>query len=271
MKNILVLGVALLGFSLVMSGFINGPANRGHDKTGSPVSDGSCMNCHSSNSFSPNLTIKMFDGETEVTGFELGKKYTLRYHLFNTGSPAVFGYQTVALTSNDKNAGTFSDIPNGFQQISLNGAEYVEHSSPRPTSTFDLSWTAPSEANGSITIYAGGVAANSNSNPGGDGGSTTSLELSPNTSSTKESELSLSNSFDIISNPVNDKLNIRLNNQAELKYLIYNQNGKLVFESDYKEQADSEMRINTSDLDAGIYFFRMIQQNKSHTEKFIKI
>ena len=72
----------------------------------------------------------MFDGANQVDSYDPGKMYTLRYETTTTGNPSVFGFQTVVLNSSNENAGSFDNVPTGFQ---LNNG--IEHA---VKITFDL-------------------------------------------------------------------------------------------------------------------------------------
>ena len=272
MKKMIVLTFSLSLLTLLSLSFMSGPANRGHDKTGSPLSNGTCMNCHSSGSYSPNLTVKVLDGENEVNSFNPGQSYTLRYHLLNTGSPLAFGFQTVILDENNESAGIFGEIPNGFQLIDLGGVTYLEHSQPAPLSSFEVEWTAPEDVDNPLTIYAGSVAANSNNNTGGDGADTSSLVLSPNTSAVNLFAKGHSNMFSIEENPIRDDLKLSLQpeiHQAEL--IIFSQNQHIYRESLVSRHGGEIKSINLSNLPQGIYFISIADKTGKQSEKFIKL
>jgi hypothetical protein len=272
-KNVLVILFSLSVIALLSTGFRNGPANRGEDKTGSPLSSGTCLNCHSSGSYSPSLLVGLYDGDMEVTSYEPGKMYTLKYQLLNSGSPASFGFQTVALTAGNKSAGAFSNIPNGFRLINLDDANYVEHSSPRSLNTFEVNWTAPEDSNESITIYSGGVATNGNSSTGGDGASMDELVLEPNTSPVfgaerLENGLSL---FDLRFTLVQDYLALEtIQTGQSFAFFILDSGGNLLRTVPAQPIGPEGLRLDLANLPAGLYFIQGVTSGKRHTERFVK-
>lgn len=271
-KNAFIILFSLVTLALLTSGFRNGPASRGQDKTGSPISSGSCMDCHSSGNYSPSLIVGMYDGDTEINAYEPGKTYTLRYQNINTGSPAVFGFQTVALTEGNKSAGTFGNIPDGFKVTSLDDVDYVEHASPRSLSSFEVEWTAPEEADEVITIYTGSVAANGNGNTGSDGGATDQLALEPNTSNTFDQQLANGvKLFELNATLVNHQLTLQSNvTNASMTFIIYNTNGQVISKSYMLPAAEKSIRIPVGDLAEGMYFIQCVSKGKNQTERFLK-
>ena len=268
-KNILIILFAFISIGLITTAFQNGPANRGHDKTGSPVSSGSCFNCHSENNFSPSLMVGMFDSENEVNKYEPGKTYQLRYQLLNQGSPAVFGFQTVALNEENETVGTFSNIPDGFQEITLKEVNYVEHSSPRPLSTFEVDWTAPSNSTDEITIYSGGVAANGNSNNGGDGADMDVLVLTPNTSSSDNALVADADLFQIKGNLVQNEVELSWQNTYDaIQLYIYDFSGRIIYQETLNSSSN-QVRIPLQGLKEGLYLIRFDQKQKSLVKRFL--
>lgn len=272
LKNTFVILFAIVSLVLLGSSFINGPANRGHDKTGSPLSDGTCLNCHSSGAYSPSLLVALFDGETEVDSYEPGKIYTLKYQLINSGSPAGFGFQTVALNDNDENAGTFSNLPDGFRKITLKEVDYVEHSSPRPISSFEVNWTAPEEATEEITFYSAGVAANGNNNNGGDGADIDMITFQPNTSSAEEIASDKNKDpFTLKGNLVKNHLPIVLSYPNEdYTFHLYDTQGTLIRTLSIAKNKDPLIDLPVSDLASNIYYLQGINQSQSKTIRFFK-
>jgi hypothetical protein len=265
---VILLSIAI--FSIILTSYRNGPANRGHDKTGSPVSSGSCMNCHSSGSYSPTLLVGLYDGDTEVKNYEAGKQYTLKYQIVSTGSPSVYGFQSTALNSSEENAGSFDNIPDDFNLVTLKEVDYVEHSSPRPISSFEVNWTAPEEADDVITIYSAGIAANNNGNTGGDGADLNTLVLEPKTANTFAFEENAQPKlFELKSNIANNQL--RLNIQSSLQSVqIYNMNGQPFFQMDLNNSDEGSISIPVADLPAGMYIVNCYGEGMQQTERFLK-
>lgn len=268
MKNVVL--VFVLGFVslFLLYSFGNGPAKRNHDKTGSPLSDGKCMQCHSAGKFGVNLEIKMFDGDQEVTEYVPGHTYKFQYEVKHTGNPSKYGFQTVFLDSENNGVGTFDSIRSGFQVSTLNNVDYVEHSSPRSLEFMNFDWTAPVTGVGDITIYFGGIAANGNGGTGGDGGQVTSMTLKESTTSSTEL-VKEDIDFYLLNNPVSDRLRIMFSNFDEEKQVaVYSISGNRVFNA---QTDDSEIEINAVNLPKGLYITRVIINNKVISKKFIKL
>jgi hypothetical protein len=271
-KNTLVLLFAFVSLTVLGTSFLNGPANRGQDKTGSPISSGTCLNCHSSGEYSPSLLVALFDGETEVDSYEPGKIYTLKYQLINSGSPAAFGFQTVALNDNNEGSGTFSNIPNGFRKINLKDVDYVEHSSPRPTSFFEVNWTAPEDATEAVTFYSAAVAANGNNNTGGDGADTDEITIQLNTSSAEDiaSDL-IQEPFTLKSNLVQKHVSIDLKYPDEdYTFYIYDTQGSLIKTHSISKYNATQILLPVSDLASSMYYLQGINKMQGKTVRFFK-
>ena len=74
------------------------------------------------------------------------------------------------------------------------------------------------------------------------------------------------NNITLYPNPVNDKLTIEA--EAALGTIeIYNLMGALVYS---QKGCTNKVEINTSDLQSGIYFIRMTNDNASETRRFVK-
>lgn len=72
----------------------------------------------------------------------------------------------------------------------------------------------------------------------------------------------------VFPNPIKDKCNIHIGNLNETKIEIFNLKGNLVFSEIRNEK---EILIDLSDLRAGSYFLKVINNNSISTEKIIKI
>lgn len=147
----------------------------GSDRTGSPVSSGSCTGCHSSpGSFgTTTVSVQVLDGATPITSYVPGQTYTVQTTITaGSGSPGRYGSQVVALLSGAGNpqAGSFGTPSTIGTRIStLNGREYFEHGNgSNTTGVFTAPWTAPAAGSGAVTLYGIGMAANNNGGVGGD-------------------------------------------------------------------------------------------------------
>jgi hypothetical protein len=250
--------------------FGNGPASRNHDKTGSPLSDGKCMDCHSAGMFGVSLEIKMFEGETEVTKYTPGNKYKLKYIVKNIGNPSKYGIQTVVLNSDNKDAGDFDSFSSGFNAVNHKEATYIEHSSPQSLGFLNVDWIAPESGSGEITVYAGAIAANGNDGNSGDGGAIATLVLNENTSSNSDIVINSNDLFSLKTNLVNDYLAINLSNTNKASQgRIISQNGIVVKTFKIDSQLDY-FELNVSNINPGIFFIQILQGEQQFTKKMAK-
>ncbi len=251
--------------------FGNGPAKRHHDKTGSPISDGKCMNCHSAGKYGVSLDIKMYEGGNEVSEYIPGKRYTFKYRIKHVGNPAKYGFQTTFLDSANTSAGKFDSIVSGFQISTLNEVDYMEHSSPRPVEFMNFDWIAPQKNIGDITIYFGGIAANGNGGKSGDGGAVTSMVIKPAASSGSKTTLICNNLFFLRNNPVNNILTLDFHdNPHKCTGRIYSNSGRIIKTFNIDSNYDN-INIDCSGLKSGLYFVSVKSENQYLSKKFIKI
>lgn len=151
-----------------------GPAINGNgDKTGSPISSGTCATCHGGGNFAPILSVFITDNfGNQVTEYVGGENYIIEYAVLNTiGSPAAFGVQSVFLSPSAGNpeAGVLtSTITLGSQIVTSGGYNYYEHSTPSTIGIFQVSWTAPVAGFGDVNIYTTGVAVDGTGGTSGD-------------------------------------------------------------------------------------------------------
>ncbi len=72
--------------------------------------------------------------------------------------------------------------------------------------------------------------------------------------------------FDVYPNPVRDNLSIRLMDEKMKRYAILDITGKVIIKGDL-----TGTMINVSDLNSGIYIFKVYEEKKSLYKKFIKL
>ncbi|MBL4654030.1 MAG: T9SS type A sorting domain-containing protein [Flavobacteriales bacterium] len=155
---------------LIFSSVSGGRAAAGQDRTGSPVSTGTCSACHSGGSYGPSVTATLKDASSNiVTSYIPGNTYTLEIQVSNsTGSPASYGAQAVALLSGNVQAGSFTAIGSTNQVSNLNGREYPEHQGTDADGFFEYSWVAPTAGSGDVVLYAVGMPVDGTGSTGGD-------------------------------------------------------------------------------------------------------
>lgn len=153
--------------------FSGGPGTGGlGDRTGSPVSSGTCAACHSGGAFNVSVSLDVFDpiAGVSVTSYVPGTSYEVTYAV--TGNASAYGFQGGVLTSTNTAGGSFS-MPSGAQLVTISGRPYIEHvGGPSATGVFQAIWTAPAAGSGDVTFYGIGLGANQNGGTSGDNIST---------------------------------------------------------------------------------------------------
>ncbi|MDG2370576.1 MAG: T9SS type A sorting domain-containing protein [Flavobacteriales bacterium] len=169
----------------------NGAALMGiGDRTGSPISGGAtCAACHGGASLNTALSITVSDANGNiVTAYNSGTTYTLRFEVTSNSSNS-YGFQGVALTSNNWQAGLMGTPSTSNTQVTNlvstgGGLQYAEHLGASPTGIFTLPWTAPSSGFGDVTIYGVGLAVNGDGSTSGDNASAAVSIIIPESVST---------------------------------------------------------------------------------------
>lgn len=153
--------VTLSALAFVSIFSINWSSNPPIDRTNRPNSQGNCTGCHSG-------TLNPTGGSYSVTGtnsYYPGKSYTITAAL--TGGTK-YGFQMTAVRASSTTVGAGSFSGTGFNTTTQGGRPYARHSGASSTSSYGVTWAAPSTNVGTVTIYAAGVAANGNFSTSGD-------------------------------------------------------------------------------------------------------
>lgn len=271
MKKIFTSNLFLTVFSIfTLIGLMSNSSGRGNifgqAVTGAPGdSNITCASsgCHSSGAFSPsaNLTVTDLDGNS-VSSFVPGETYDITLAVEATGNPSAFGFQMVALSSDNSPATDWSDIGGNAQVVQIGDRNYIEHDSPSSSNEFNTKWTAPAEGSGDVTFYFSANAVNGNGNPGGDGATNSTFVLSETTTSSKDlSEASIS----IFPQPALDYVTISGEN-IDYEYILYDVKGQKLQASNFSSSAT----LDISNLPQGLYFVRLSNGDKSLTKKVLK-
>ncbi|WMX12583.1 choice-of-anchor V domain-containing protein [Aureispira sp. CCB-E] len=172
LRFIYILAFSIFATYVLQSKRLGLAAQFGIDRTGSPIANGTnCGSCHSGALNNVTLTVRVKDsGGSVVTSYIPGDTYTVEFDIAsNFGFSR--GFQAVALTSSNAQAGTFSNPQTNTQISTIGSRQYVEHSSPALTANnfvFIASWTAPAIGTGNVTIYSDGIVGNGNNATSGD-------------------------------------------------------------------------------------------------------
>lgn len=95
-----------------------------------------------------------------------------------------------------------------------------------------------------------------------------SAEDVPSSSSTGISDADASDAIILYPNPVTDQVNIPVNGTGTIS--VYNSFGQLVLSKDFQRTSSDEIvRMNTAELNSGIYFLKLVQDGKIRTQRII--
>ncbi|HMQ49784.1 MAG TPA: T9SS type A sorting domain-containing protein [Saprospiraceae bacterium] len=248
--------LTVLGLALFFWNNSGGPAEvQMLDRTGSPVSPGPCAFCHNAGAFSPTMTLEVLEEGLPITAYEPGKTYKMAININATGNPVGYGFQAVALTDANANAGNFSNPPAGIQVTPLNNRQYAEHSMRSSSPSFQIDWTAPPAGTGNVNFYAAVSAVNGNNANSGDGSVflNNPVVLEEITVGTKEEILE---TFAIYPNPAKELVFLDLNAKKGGLYQVRvsNMQGQLVMETSFNlNNGFQQEQLNIGHLASGHY------------------
>jgi hypothetical protein len=83
--------------------------------------------------------------------------------------------------------------------------------------------------------------------------------------------IAINSDFNLTPNPAHEQVNIKLNNTniSQTKIIITNAVGQLVYENHHVDSQLSNLNISTSDLEKGVYFVSVTQNNQTFTKKLV--
>lgn len=247
---------------------------------GSTGDQGTCgnMGCHTSGAFNPSLTLEVTDRITQevVTQYVPGRDYLVKLIFAADMDAAAFGFQAVVLDDNDANIGAWEEVslPSAIQITALGDRSYLEHTQPNSASEWGAFWTAPEAGAGNMTVYAAGIASNSNGSPAGDGVTSASLTISeedPNAVAQIDQDFA---DITIVPSPITDWANVRISSQVagDVQLNVLSITGQNVFaEKINLQQGENNERLNLSHLQSGLYFLQLIGDDRMSTRQMIKL
>ena len=275
-KSVLLVTTLLIAARIIFSSDSNGPGfSQGTDRTGSPLGDSFCADCHSSGRYSTSLQVEMLDGTTPVTSYTPNKKYTLQVKVVaGSGTPAGYGYQTTVLQSGTNNqAGTLGPATTGQRVITLGGRQYAEHTRVSVSNVFQMAWTAPASGTGNINVYAAGLAANG-SGSSGDGAAKNALALTEATSTALPSAKKLPVSIKVYPNPVIESALLEINGALKTNRLwveLIDAQGRKVQKQQLQYSGqNAQIKLDFQDLPHGNYWARVSDGERLQTVSIAK-
>lgn len=262
------------------SGGRAGQAPSGFGNTGAPGDSQAggnaqvCASCHGAGTtIRVAMTVELLELGTSnvVTSYVPGQQYTIRATIApTTGTPVRYGVQVVGLKPNNTEHRGFSSPSTNAKLTIANstGRQYLEHNGLSSSGVFTATWTAPASGTGTITFYGAGIGANNNGNDNGDGSGRTTLVVTEGTGTSTEEAQALA--VNIGPNPASSTLNINISKVlgATASVGIFDLAGHEVIRIE-NNQAD-RLSADVSQLNAGIYFVRVIDGNDRVTTPFVK-
>jgi len=232
-------------------------------RTNSPGDGSSCKACHSGIIDSGSAT-RSITSTILTSGYVPGQTYTITGTITQSLINA-FGFEiTSERDADNSKVGTM--IITDKTNTQTVGGSAVTHQSAgiagSGSKSWSFNWTAPAAGTGDVTFYGAFVAANSSSTQFGDQVYTSELKVIEDIN-TGLKTLSNEIEFNVFPNPVIASVKI-LSEEAIDELELYNANGVKVI-----HQKNSNF-IDMENLASGIYFIRVIANDKSSFKKIIK-
>ena len=248
----------LIPFSAIL--LLSYSSGNGSALSGSPGDGGNnCTQCHTGTANNSNIQITT---KIPVTGYHFNTEYDVT--ITNTAGGTRNGFQVTAEKDNDNSkVGTFRPV-NSATKTDDNNKRMIHTSSGNGQNSWSFKWTSPSSEQGKITFYGASVSGNGNGETSGD---EVFLGKS-NSNSSLSVDLVNKLDFEMFPNPSTDNLFIRFSdNEENAMVTFYDYSGKKVYN---QEVTGSNTKINVSNLSSGVYFVKVISDEKTGLKKFIK-
>lgn len=275
-KNLLLAG---LGLGLIATLFMSNSGGRAAvgnaDNTGSPVSQGTCANCHSGGNFGATVVVNLYSPGTTTPATQYVPDSTYEVEvIINDNGAAGYGFQLACLNADNESVNGFSTPGSDVQITTLaNGREIVEQSRRRTDGRATVSWTAPSVGTGDVTFYAVGNAVNGNGGTSGDQVVTTSITLNESPGVSTRQQALLPVSLTLFPNPVASHLFLDIvgSTSGTHQLLIVNTLGQVV----ERRNVEIAFGMDRIDLDVahlprGHYQLVLAQEGRRIAQPFIK-
>ena len=238
------------------------PAGVANDPNGTTVNC-TTASCHHGETVSvltsTNGTVQVLDrNNNAVTSYHPDSTYTVTVNM-TSGTGSQNGFESVIEDSTANGiVGTYT--PGTHAQNA--GSNYMTHTSGS-YKTWSYAWTAPSAGTGTVTVFTVVMSRN--------------VATRTNQFNLRESKVSHPQGIEAINeirvnifpNPTTSVLNFSANNLSLNSAIeIYSLDGKLMLQSSINNSQNN--KLNVADLNAGIYFVKIISGEKTGIAKFVK-
>jgi len=270
MKKVLLYLALVSGLVFILTSGLPYSGGSPGAKTGSPGDNNkTCTDCHGGPA-----TSKTGWMETNIpaSGYIPGDTYIITVSGTHSGVQK-FGFEATAEDGQNAKAGTLI-ITNSSQTKLTNSNHAVTQTSSGTTpnlgtKTWSFDWTAPGEGTGAVTFYAAFNAADGNGGTSGDVIYISNITALENTSTGIEDE-KLKAGVSIYPVPFNNHINVDVNNEVIVEQVsLYNTAGALVKTLISEEVTGGMIKINTGDVEPGIYIITITGTNGGHSSKRI--
>ncbi len=258
MKKFILISLILFSLSIFFypNQIISNNGGSPGGKAGSPTDQATCQNCHYSG-LGSGATIT---SNIPASGYIPGNTYTITASVTDINS-SKFGFEITSENDNavSAKAGTFL-ITDPVETKHTNNNSAVTHKAAGTgtstnTKSWNMDWIAPGFASstGGVVFYASFLAANGDGGNGGDIYHSTTLTVNESTGT------SINENTNNISLFLDDKKLYIKNNEPIHKILIYDIQGKIVYQDFARNK-----NIDLNNLKRGIYIVNIIdnKQNK---------
>lgn len=275
-KSVLLFFLFLSALWFVFNSNASGAGQfQGVDRTGSPLSPGSCGECHGQGTYNPSLDITLLDGTNPVSAYVPGKQYTLRFSVNPAnGTPGGYGYQATVLDSKNAQAGTLGAAPSGQRVITLGGRQYAEQTRRAGSGVFQMPWTAPAVGTGSVVIYSTGVAVNGTGSNGGDNHASNKLTLTETTVSSLSAAKTLNAQLKVYPNPAVEFARLDIQGKLENASLWVNLldvQGRILQNKKVQHQGENtQIELDVKNLPQGQYWVQVSDGSRTKTIALVK-
>ncbi len=270
MRRSLLFFAAAIGILVLLTSELEYSGGSPGAKTGSPGDGGAnCTSCHSG---TPNTVEGWIESAIPAEGYVPGETYTITVTGTHAGV-SKFGFEATAEDSEGSKTGTII-ITNSDETKLSNGNHSVTHKSGGTTpsgdmKTWSFDWTAPESGTGDVSFYAAFNATNGNGSTSGDVVYLSSLTVTEDLGTGLEDE-SFENSVSVFPVPFKDRIYVKSDIDIS-EVALYNSAGMLVKTIDASNISNSDFKLNTANLDAGVYIVSVTGENgERFTKQIVK-